>query len=249
MSVPFNPPPPILVLPDDLKKQAKARILRNLARLVKRLSGTVFYSDSPALSCLKSSLGQTEPGLTVDVSDTDEQICEKFTRNVPFTSYDDYHPYVSRLLEEHCRASEIEHLLAPGLPDFVAHTSGTSGTALKYFPKYPNPLYSTRPRWDSAEAAQNVKYVQFGSLSVKRFIPVTGRHGENLPSIPLTIVSSGGSRMYLGICSEDDADIVTKKGETHSRLYPQYEHIYNPAAISLVHDFAMGRLVSPNLHL
>lgn len=215
MSVPFNPPPPISVLPHDLQQQAKVRIQQNLSQLVKKLSGTVFYSNSPSLSSLKSSLGTSAPGKPADISDTDEQICQKFTRNVPFTSYDDYYPYVSRLLEERCCTTEIEHLLAPGLPDFVAHTSGTSGSAFKYFPKYPNPLYSNKPRWDSDEAAQTVKFGQFGTLGVKRFIRVTGRDGESLPSIPSTIISSGGTRMYLRIGPDDDADVVTKKGEAH----------------------------------
>lgn len=215
MSVPFNPPAPILVLPDELRHQAKTRIQQNLSRLVKKLSGTVFYNDSPSLRDLKSSLGEAGPGIPLDVLDTDEQICEKFLRNTPFTSYDDYYPYVSKFLEESCQSSEVEHLLAPGLPDFVAHTSGTSGSAFKYFLKYPNPLYSNRPRWDSAEAVQTVKRGQFGTLGAERFIRVIGPDGQALPRIPLTIVSSGVFRMYLGIGPEDDSNVITKKGIVH----------------------------------
>lgn len=215
MSVTFNPPTPILILPHQLRQQAKIRIQNNLSRLVKKLSGTVFYSSSPSLSTLKSSLGEAGPGISIDVPDTDEQIYNKFFKNTPFTSYNDYYPYVSRFLEESCQASEIEHLLAPGLPDFVAHTSGTSGSAFKYFPKYPSPLYSNRPHWDSAQAAQTVKLGQFSTLGAKQFIRVRGHDGQALPSIPLTILTSGWFRMYLGIGPEDDADVVTKKGAVH----------------------------------
>ncbi|KAF5316053.1 hypothetical protein D9619_006900 [Psilocybe cf. subviscida] len=213
MSAPFNPPAPILEVPSELKEQAKARIQSNLAQLVKKLSGTIFYNDSPCLSNLKVSLGGSVPGKPVDIADsvTDEDICEMFVKYVPFTIHDDYQPYISKLLtNEPCQLNDIEHLLAPGLPNFVAHTSGTTGSP-KYFPKYPNPLFWNHSRWDSTEAAKSVKLGQFGTFCFKRLISVMGRDGESLPGIPVTIVSSGHSRAYLGIGTDDDADVVTKK--------------------------------------
>ncbi|KAF5315338.1 hypothetical protein D9619_007483 [Psilocybe cf. subviscida] len=119
MSVPDNPPAPILVLPHEIQQQAKTRRQQNLSQLVKKLSGTVFYGDSPSRSSMRSSLGTSPPGKSVDTPDTGELICQKFTRNVSFTTYNDYYPYISRLLGDNCRASEIEYPLAPGVPNFV----------------------------------------------------------------------------------------------------------------------------------
>ncbi|KAF5316404.1 hypothetical protein D9619_006899 [Psilocybe cf. subviscida] len=242
MSAPFNPPAPILEVPSELKEQAKARIQSNLAQLVKKLSGTIFYNDSPCLSNLKVSLGGSVPGKPVDIADsvTDEDICEMFVKYVPFTIHDDYQPYISKLLtNEPCQLNDIEHLLAPGLPDFVAHTSGTSGSSSKYFPKYPSPLYSNRPRWDSAEAAKTVKLGLFGSLCFKRLIRLTGHDGENLPSIPLTIVSSGHSRAYLKIGTDDDANVVTKKASFMTSPWAVW---YLPSYTCSIHAYAFFAL-------
>lgn len=242
---PLDPPAPLLELPHELQQQAKSRIQRNLAQIVKRQSGTVFYKESAALSGLRSALGESTQGEPLHVPDTDEEIFQKFSRNVPFTSYDDYYPYVSRLIGEAPHVSEIEHLLAPGLPDFVARTTGTTGQR-KYFPKYPKRVARNLPRWDTPEASMRVKIAQFTMLSMRQFIPVTGRDGETLRRIPLTIFSIGSHRRTLGIGPEDDDDIATKKGEI-DLLSCFFKITQRLATISLIYDLTVGRLAVANI--
>jgi len=133
----------------------KKRVEKNLCGIIAILSGTVFYHDSSVLGPLRLALGAAGVGKPLTITDLEQgelQAIQQFTTFVPFTTYDDYLPYLSKVAEASLlRVSDVRDLLAPGLPTFIAHSSGTSGAGAKYFLKYPNLRY-LGPRWDQPGA-------------------------------------------------------------------------------------------------
>ena len=100
MNVAFNPPAPILILSPDLQARVKQRVEGNFCKIIAKLSGTVFYSDSPALQSLRSTLGEAGSGKPLVIAEEDEpEAIRQFHASVPFTTYDDYLPYVSKVAE------------------------------------------------------------------------------------------------------------------------------------------------------
>ena len=66
----------------------------------------------------------------------DDILSESFRKTVDLTTYDSYAPFLAGFLEKPCKASAIVDLLAPGLPDYLAESSSTSGGRPKTFPRY-----------------------------------------------------------------------------------------------------------------
>ncbi|KAF8552840.1 hypothetical protein OG21DRAFT_1465098 [Imleria badia] len=66
----------------------------------------------------------------------DDILSDSFRKTVDFTSYDSYAPFLARFFEKPCKPSAIVDLFAPGLPDYLAVSSSTSGGLAKTFPKY-----------------------------------------------------------------------------------------------------------------
>ena len=212
MNVAFKPLAPTLMLSADLQARVKQRAEGNLCKIIAKLSGAVFYSDSPALQPLRSILGEAGPGKPLIIAEEDEpQAIQQFCASVPFTTYVDYLPYVSKVAEtSQARLSDVRDLLAPGLPIFVAHSSGTSGAGLKYFLKYPNPRY-IGAHWDEPGPHQ----IMMSGISAIRLNSVTvivDDDGGLVDEIPITTISSGGLRAYMGIGPRDDDKIVSEKG-------------------------------------
>jgi hypothetical protein len=212
MSVAFNPPAPVPVLSPDVKASVKQRVEKNLCRIIAKLSGTVFYHDSSVLSFLRSALGDAGAGKPLNIAEQGElQAIQQFKTSVPFTTYDDYFPYVSKAVEASpLRSSDVCDLLAPGLPAFIAHSSGTSGAAAKYFLKYPNPRY-VGPRWDQP-GAHKITMSGINAIRLNSVTDVVDEGGALVQEIPVTTISSGGLRLYMGIGPRDDDKIVSEKG-------------------------------------
>lgn len=66
----------------------------------------------------------------------DGTLSDLFRQTVHLTTYDSYAPFTTRLLDRPCKASALVNLLAPGLPDYIAGSSSTSGGLPKTFPGY-----------------------------------------------------------------------------------------------------------------
>ena len=208
MNVSSNPPQPVLALTSDLKERLEKRTKANLSQLLSKLSGTIFFQEAPALATLRNVLGDAYTPLLPDSSENHELLC-KFFSHVPLTTYEDYRPFVARFLDSKSpRLSDVNNLLAPGLPTFIAYSSGTSGGHLKHFLKYPSPGRMGR-RWDSPDTSR-FKICSFSFLNVDRWIKVVD--GETVEDIPVSIATAGGNRLHLGIGPLDNEKIIDKKG-------------------------------------
>ena len=212
MNIPsnLNPPQPLLALTSDLKERLKKRTKANLFQILSKLSGTIFFQEAPALAALRNILGDAYTPLLPDGTENHE-LLYNFLSHVPLTAYEDYQPFVARFFDNKSpRLSDVNNLLAPGLPAFIAHSSGTSGGHLKHFLKYPSPGRSGR-RWDNPDIP-GYKMCSFSLLGVDRLIEIVDGNGETVENIPVSIVTAGGIRLRLGIGSMDDAKIIDKKG-------------------------------------
>ena len=129
------------------------------------------------------------------------------------STYEDYQPFVARLLDtEFPKLSDVNNLLSPGLPAYIAHSSGTSGGRFKCFPKYPVPSGLDR-RWDSPDVP-GFKLCRFIFLHLDRWQQVADDDGRAIQDIPVTPVVNGTARFCLGMGfgPKDDAKIIDKKG-------------------------------------
>jgi hypothetical protein len=210
MNVSYDPPQSLLALTLELKESSEKRAKINLSRVLFKLLGTIFFQEAPALATLRDALGDVYTPLLPDGLENHELLYKFFTC-VPFTTYEDYQPFFARLLDSKLpRLSDVNNLLSPGLPAYIARTSGTTGGQLKYFLKYPDSLY-LGPRWDSPDVP-GFKRCQFTFIHLNRWKTVVDDNDNIIQDIPVSISSSGRIRHSLGIGPMDDEKIIDKKG-------------------------------------
>ena len=211
-NIPHIPPPPLLALTPELKKSLEKQAKATLFQFLTKLLGTIFFHDAPALATLRNALGDGYSPLSPDGSENYE-LLPKFFSSVPFTTYEDYQPFVARLLDtEFPKLSDVNNLLFPGLPAYIIHSSGTSGGRFKYFLKYPIPsALGPSLQWDSPDVP-GFKLCRFNFLNLNRWKQVVDDDGHAIQDIPVTIASTGTVRFRWGIGPKDDAKIIDKKG-------------------------------------
>ena len=209
-NIPDSPPPPLLALTPELQESSEKRAKNTLCQILSKIVGTIFFQEAPALATLRSALGGAYKHLSPDGSENYE-LLYKFFSYVPSTIYEDYRPFVARLMDnEFPRLSDVNNLLSSGLPSYIAHSTGTSGGRFKHFPKYPDPK-STSLRWDSPDIPQ-LKLCRLTLLNLNHWKQAVDDDGHTIQDIPVTIVSTGTIRFQLGIGPMDDAKIIDKKG-------------------------------------
>lgn len=114
----------------SLSEQLRRRTNELRSRIVKANYDTKFAQTAPELTNFRHATA----GVVNEMDD--DSLSETFRRTVHFTTYDSYAPLLARLFEKPCKASAIVDLFAPGMPDYIARSSSTSGGLPKAFPKY-----------------------------------------------------------------------------------------------------------------
>ena len=221
--IPHFPPPPLLALTPKLKESSEKQAKATLFKILTSLLGTIFFQEAPALDTLRDVLGDAYSPLLPDGSENYELLF-KFFSCVPPTTYEDYQPFVARLLDtEFPKLSDVNNLLSPGLPAHIIHSSGTSGGRFKYFPKYlVSSGVGTCLKWHSPDVP-GFKLCPFNLLNLNRWKQVVDDDGCAIQDIPVTIASTGAMRFYLGIGPRDDAKIIDKKGWYPNFMLEIYE--------------------------
>ena len=124
-----------------------------------------------------------------------------FTRPFPFLSTTRISRSSPAFLTNHLALPP--DLLSPGFPDFIAQTSGTSGSSLKSFPRYPVTENVDRPF--------EGRFCVFSSF---RFcgpaVKIVDEHGELQKEVFLTNIASGNMRRRMGIAVKDDEKAMTE---------------------------------------
>jgi len=120
----------LLSHPSPLSEQLSWRTDKLRSNIVRANYNTQFAQTAPELTEFRQAISGLVDGMDDDI------LSQSFQKSVQFTTYDSYASLIAKFLEKPCKASAVLHLLAPGLPDFLAISSSTSGSRPKYFPKY-----------------------------------------------------------------------------------------------------------------
>ncbi|KAF8888221.1 GH3 auxin-responsive promoter [Infundibulicybe gibba] len=210
MASPSIATPVLQTLSAQQVEQLKQRVCGTLTYIVNTNSNTTYFRDAPLLSRYRTEL-QLDSVPAQGISGTREVDPSAFARSVPLSTYEDYRPYISRFMENPCLQSSVDSLLAPGLPTFLATSSGTSGSLAKYFPKYAHPKdmdrgFVTSLMGGVSELDGPTKCIIF-SLQYTHLLDVLDGQ-EVVKKIPFSWGTSGIYRSRNGWEIENDGEFV-----------------------------------------
>ncbi|KAH7926268.1 hypothetical protein BV22DRAFT_1104455 [Leucogyrophana mollusca] len=171
-------PAPVSVLTPELSSTLKERIEGILAGLIRSNLRTRFVRESPVFDDFRSAIERLN-----------DQLLESYYATISLTDYESYEPFVSKFLRQPCEEDEVKDLFSPGLPYYIAVSSGTSGKTAKLFPKY---RYS--PNFAPPPSKSGGKSCVVYSLTYRQVVEVQRNDGEPA-KIPITLLSSGSNRI------------------------------------------------------
>ncbi|KIK14916.1 hypothetical protein PISMIDRAFT_342506 [Pisolithus microcarpus 441] len=125
----------------------------------------------------------------------DPTIIEDFRRVVPVTDYESYSPFVAKFFSYPRKQSELQNLLAPGLPSFIGISSSTTRNKSKLFAKYSRGWSNTPPSFAKLlQSAESEKTAYTYCFGYRELLEVIGEDGEVMKKIPVCIGTCGGVR-------------------------------------------------------
>ncbi|KAI6013488.1 GH3 auxin-responsive promoter [Pisolithus microcarpus] len=189
---------PLSTLSPELKAALQERTERCLMDIVGTNITTHYGISAPSLSLFRQAIAgkdvQEDPTVIID-----------FRQAVPLTDYGCYSPFIANFFRRPCKQSELENLLAPGLPVFVAKSSSTTGNKPKLFPKYPRQRPTTPPGFSKlVHLTSPGKAVHMFSLALRDVLDIMGDDGEVVKKIPVCFGSSGAVRSVENWSVETD---------------------------------------------
>ncbi|KAH7904365.1 GH3 auxin-responsive promoter [Hygrophoropsis aurantiaca] len=187
---------PIATLTPGLQIQLKEHTEGLLSNIINTNLQTRFVQEFDGLRKFRDAIELLKPRSA-------HEAWECYRDSVPLTNYDTYEPFISRFLADPCREEDVKDLLSPGLPFYIAKSSGTSGKAAKLFPKYHRHLIGAAPGRNIFTA----KTCHILSLTYLRAIDVLRNEGKATKVI-VTSSSSGRVRMHYDLCVEKDPEMI-----------------------------------------
>ncbi|KAI5990909.1 GH3 auxin-responsive promoter [Pisolithus albus] len=177
--------------------------------------------------------------------------CQQFnTGFLLWPVYEDYLLFTSRFFDEPCKKSSMENLMAPGLPCFIAHSSGTSGGATKHFQKY---RHRDHVSLSTSEAMKKLnpptsngggKNCIMYSLGYRQVVAPLNEDGDVEGRIPVCLMTSGVIRVSNNMVVGGDAIYSTiKVPNCSSPLAVSFIQNYKP----FLFMYALFALVEPKL--
>ena len=186
---------PLSSLSPQLSASLKEETDRSLQSIIKANITSRYASSSSDLADFRLAIASK--GVEVD------SILSDFRRLVPLTDYEAYRSLIAKFLERPCQLSEVENLLAPGLPSYVAVSSSTSGNKPKHFVRYVEPD-TEFGRVVRTEMASGGTTAIIYTTSYKSIVEVTTSSGEVVKRIPVCTGSGGYLRTTRGWPVETD---------------------------------------------
>ncbi|KAI6011785.1 GH3 auxin-responsive promoter [Pisolithus marmoratus] len=188
---------PLPSLSSEFRAALQGRIEHRLRDIIAANITTLYGTSAASLSPFRQAIaGKDIKDLAVIVD---------FRRAVPLTDYESYKPFIAKFFGNPLKQSELENLLAPGLPSFIAKSSSTSGNKPNHFPKYP-----TR-RWTTAAFARHLHFNDSAKtafiycFAYQKLLEVLGEDGEVTTKIPVCIGTCGGIRSAENWSVETDS--------------------------------------------
>ncbi|KAH7909004.1 GH3 auxin-responsive promoter [Hygrophoropsis aurantiaca] len=222
---------PIITLTPELQVQLKEHTEGLLNNIIHTNLRTRFVQEFDGLRKFRDAFE-----LLKDHSAHETWEC--YRDSVPLTNYSTYEPFISRFLAEPCREDDVKDILSPGLPFFIAKSSGTSGKAAKLFPKYRH-FIGTAPSRNPTAA----KGCHILSMTYLQVIDVLRNEG-NSTKVVVTASSSGTVRMQHDLTIEKDAEVI-KMTLPNTTSPIAVGHIRNYRSFLLMH--ALFALAEENL--
>jgi hypothetical protein len=216
MTVEFPSPPASVLLP-QFAALVKERSLRSFLDILKANSITTFYREAPNLKAFREALVREE---TV-ISFADDSLYDLYRSTVPQMTYEEYRPFVTRFQEfvepDVVPASKVMNLFAPGLPAFIAHSSGTSSGLPKWFAKYgrhPNGKQTCCAIMENVRPnITNGSLCLINSLLSKKILTLADADGEPVVRIPVCPVSTGTARGHNRRDVMEDHSLIPLRGK------------------------------------
>ena len=121
----------------------------------------------------------------------DATLLADFRAHVPLSNYSCYKPFVDKFNTQPCKKEDVENLLAPGFPEFLATSSATTGLTPKLLPKYNH--RSAPPRctlFDPNSETPLAAVVYCGCTGMKE----VEHAGQVVQKIPVFLISGGSVR-------------------------------------------------------
>ncbi|KIK80502.1 hypothetical protein PAXRUDRAFT_833483 [Paxillus rubicundulus Ve08.2h10] len=240
MTIEFPSPPDSVLLP-HLSALVKERSLRSFLYILKANSITTFYQEAQNLSAFRQALVRENKGTSV-TDDVGDSLYAIYRRTVPTMSYEEYRPFITRFREfvepDVVSVSNVMNLFAPGLPAFIAHSSGTSGGLPKWFAKYgrhPN------GRQTCCAIMENVRpkitdgtLCVISSLLTKKVLTLADANREPVAHIPVCPGSTGTARVHSG------QDVL----RDHSLMPLKEPNMTIPFAVYFIPDFKTFMIIN-----
>ncbi|KAI6151241.1 GH3 auxin-responsive promoter [Pisolithus tinctorius] len=184
---------PITALTPELEAVLKEDTDRHLRSLIAANIGTQYARSSPQLSDFYLAVKDK------DVQN-DETVLSDFRRLVSPTDYETYRPFFEKFNSRPCRLSEVENMLAPGLPAYIPLSSATSGKKSKQFAKY----FRSQPRSTGISSLPVETAARFVTLAYRDPVVVVTDSGEVVARIPVCNESTGITRTHHNWSIETD---------------------------------------------
>ncbi|OJA21412.1 hypothetical protein AZE42_01925 [Rhizopogon vesiculosus] len=188
-------------LPVQLSQQLQEHVNQALLEITRPNSASQFAQNAPVLAKFREAIAQGD-------SKDDIEFMRQFRALVPITSYEPYQPFVAKFFAEPCREIDVNDLFAPGLPCFLAISSGTSGKEPKLFPRYrPLPQYSHH-RIPTIPSSEGTIFAP-SSLKLSKYsktLKIYCEDGQSSHNLVVCSVRTGYIRVQMNWDAEDDMD-------------------------------------------
>ncbi|KIK11142.1 hypothetical protein PISMIDRAFT_19777 [Pisolithus microcarpus 441] len=184
---------PITVLTPGLAAALREDTDHRLGNLIVANINTQYARGSSQLSNFRLAIKDK------DVQN-DESVLSDFRRLIPPTNYESYRPFFEKFNSRPCRSSEVENMLAPGLPVYIPLSSSTSGKKSKQFAKY----LRSQPYFGGPSPLRVQTTSLMHTFAYRDPVVVVTDVGEVVKTIPLCNESSGIARAQNNWSIETD---------------------------------------------
>ena len=201
---------PLTSLPPQLLATLKEETDRSLQNIINANITSRYASSSSYLADFRSAIA-------LDKNVNEDSTLSAFRRLVPLTDYEVYSPWIAKFLERPCKLLEVENLLAPGLPRFIAVSSSTSSNKRKHFARYvDSSTHFGRPVGHNVVLTGTKADVY--STSYRGILEFTTYSGEVAKRIPICTSSAGTRRISYDWPIETDDTRMAYKCEHLTKL-------------------------------
>ena len=214
-----------MVVVDTVSQAAPQQVAALLERTNRALLGIVRDNFNTQYASNAASLAGFRDAVSAHGgTETEATLLADFRSHVPLSNYDAYKPFIDKFNARPCKEEDVENLLSPGLPDFFAVSSATSGTTPKILPKYDHNARLKTPHRQIFDPNST----PFAALMCTRYGDVKEIErapGQVVQRIPVCITTGGILRRVLRRYIDDESQMtlpcsfISLPSTTHTHVF------------------------------